>query len=130
MGIKIESIDTTLNCLVSDEPMAEVPCGRCTLCCQILSPFLTPEEVSSGKYPISLVQSELTSGPVVTMFKNENGGCSMFQDGKCSIYEDRPISCRRFDCRKGHHPRTNSVAFEKFGVSTYHPLQQFVEVPE
>jgi Fe-S-cluster containining protein len=48
----------------------------------------------------------------------ETLGCAMFsiKENKCTIYEDRPIACRQFDCRKGHHPKTNAVAKEKFGV--------------
>jgi len=42
----------------------------------------------------------------------------MFIDGKCSIYEYRPKSCRQFDCRKHHHPATVSVAKEKFGIES------------
>lgn len=51
------------------------------------------------------------------MYKDPvTGGCSQFKDGKCSIYEDRPVACRQFDCRKGHHPKTNKIAMEKFGT--------------
>jgi hypothetical protein len=57
-----------------------------------------------------------TVGPIVTMFKNKNGGCAMFIDNKCSIYDDRPLACRQFDCRKGHHQKTNEIAKDKFGV--------------
>jgi Fe-S-cluster containining protein len=80
-----------------------------------LSPHLTPEEISSGKYPISLGESP--EGPVVLMFKKPGtNGCSMFIDGRCSIYNDRPLACRQYDCRKGHHESTDKRAFEKFGV--------------
>jgi Fe-S-cluster containining protein len=95
----------------TDEIVSEVPCGTCTLCCQKLSPYLTPDEIASGKYPISLVnptQEQLNLnpnvGPLVVLYRKKEGGCGMFVDGKCSIYEDRPIACRQFDCRKGHHP--------------------------
>jgi Fe-S-cluster containining protein len=108
--------NVNLTCLVNDEPEVEVPCGSCTLCCSLLAPSLTPDEVSSGKYPISLTAAtkeifviDPTVGPVVTMFKNKQGGCAMLIDGKCSIYEDRPKACRQFDCRKGHHPKTNGA---------------------
>ena len=30
---------------------------------------------------------------------NEQGHCPMFRDGGCSIYEDRPKTCRDYDCR-------------------------------
>ena len=116
-------IKINLTSVNTDEPIVDVPCGTCTKCCEILSPLLTPEEVSSGLYPISLVQPDENMvkenpnvGPIVTMFKNKNGGCSMFINNRCSIYNDRPISCRQFDCRKGHHPKVVSVAKEKFEV--------------
>ena len=103
-NINITSIRT-------DEVISDVPCGTCALCCEKLSPYLTPEEITSGKYPISLVnpsQEQLNLnpnvGPVVVLYRKKEGGCGMFVDGKCSIYEDRPLSCRQFDCRKGHHP--------------------------
>jgi Fe-S-cluster containining protein len=94
------TIDIKLTAVTSEEPEEKVPCGYCTLCCQVFAPFLTPDEVSSGKYPLSLVNGEY--GPMVTLFRKPEGGCGMFVDGKCSIYEDRPKACRQFDCRKGH----------------------------
>ena len=30
---------------------------------------------------------------------DQNGHCPMFVDGGCSIYEDRPRTCRVYDCR-------------------------------
>ena len=30
---------------------------------------------------------------------DENGHCPMFVDGACSIYSDRPRTCRHYDCR-------------------------------
>lgn len=123
MNYTIHKRNINITSIVSTEPESFVPCGSCNACCKLLSPHLTPDEVSSGKYPISLIQStpemimrDPTIGPVVTMFKNKDGGCSMFIDNKCSIYEDRPRACRIFDCRKGHHPKTNEIAHEKFGI--------------
>lgn len=112
--MQIHKIRINLSSVVSVEPESDVPCGSCTLCCQLLSPYLTPQEISSGLYPISLVQPDQSLktvdpevGPVVTIYKNPAGGCSLFIDGKCSIYEHRPLACRQFDCRKGHHPKTS-----------------------
>jgi Fe-S-cluster containining protein len=109
--MKINIININLTSISSEEPEENVPCGSCTLCCEKLSPYLTPEEVASGLYPISLVnpteeQKNINSdvGPTVVLYRKKEGGCGMFVDGKCSIYEYRPISCRQFDCRKGHHP--------------------------
>ncbi len=121
--MKIIKTNVNLTSVSTNEPVIDVPCGSCTACCKLLSPHLTPEEVSSGKYPISLTMPSIeilaidpTVGPVVTMFKNKDGGCTMFIDNKCSIYKDRPLACRQFDCRKGHHSKTNEIAKEKFGV--------------
>lgn len=115
-------ININLTSVSTDEPISDVPCGECTMCCQLLAPYLTPEEVTSGKYPISLVNPSREQllqnpniGPTVTIYKNPTGGCSLFIDGKCSIYEHRPLACRQFDCRKGHHPKLTEVAKEKFG---------------
>jgi len=30
---------------------------------------------------------------------DENGQCPMLIDGRCSIYEHRPLTCRTYDCR-------------------------------
>jgi Fe-S-cluster containining protein len=91
-----------LTAVASLEEFSDVPCGTCTLCCRVFTPHLTPTEISSGKYPLGLSNGD-DNDPVVTMFRDpETGGCGMFKDGKCSIYEDRPVACRQFDCRKGH----------------------------
>lgn len=112
-----------LTSITTDEPIEDVPCGTCTKCCELLAPHLTPDEISSGKYPLSLVNPSTDQlaenpeiGPIVTIFKRNGGGCNMFVDSKCSIYEYRPVACRQFDCRKGHHPSVISIANEKFGT--------------
>jgi hypothetical protein len=108
--IDVRIININLTSIVSDEPIENVPCRSCTLCCEKLSPYLSPDEVASGLYPLSLIQptddqrsmnSEI--GPIVTVYRKKSGGCGMFIDGKCSIYDYRPNSCRQFDCRKNHH---------------------------
>lgn len=114
----VHTLSTNITAITSDEPIVEVFCGSCNLCCQLLSPHLTPDEISLGKYPISLIKSQNPEeGPIVVMFKSPTGGCSMFVDNKCSIYDNRPLACRQFDCRKGHHSKTNHIAHEKFGIN-------------
>ena len=121
---KYKIININLTSIDSGAPISDVPCGSCTRCCEILTPFLTPEEVSSGRYPLSLIQPDKNMilenpnvGPLAAMFKKSpTGGCSMFIDGQCSIYDHRPRSCRQFDCRSAGHPETNKVAKEKFGI--------------
>jgi len=115
-------ININLTSLTSDEPIENVPCGTCVLCCEKLAPHLTPEEVASGLYPLSLIQPTLEQlqanpdiGPIVTLYRKKEGGCGMLIDKKCSIYDYRPTSCRQFDCSKGHHPSLVDYAKEKFG---------------
>ena len=103
MNINIQTINVNLTAIISDEAISDVPCNGCTLCCQKLVPFLSPDELNSGKYPISLVNSNDNNDPTITLFKNKHGGCSLLIDNKCSIYEDRPLACRQFDCRKHNH---------------------------
>jgi len=115
-------LTVNLTSISNTEVIEDVPCGDCTKCCELLAPYLTPEEISSGKYPISLTQPTIDDklqnkncGPIITIFKNSTtGGCGMLINNRCSIYDDRPIACRQFDCRKGHHPKLNEFAKEKF----------------
>lgn len=109
--IDYKIININLTSITTDEPISEVPCGSCTLCCEKLSPMLSREEIDSGLYPLSLVQPSEEQlkhnpniGPIVSLFRKKEGGCGMFVNGKCSIYDYRPKSCRQFDCRKLHHP--------------------------
>jgi Fe-S-cluster containining protein len=121
MKAQYQIININLTSILSDEPIADVPCGSCILCCETLAPHLTPEEVASGLYPLSLIQptpEQLQAtpeiGPIVTLYRKKEGGCGMLIDGRCSIYDHRPMSCRQFDCRKGHHPSLVDYAEERF----------------
>lgn len=123
MKRKYDIININLTSVSHDEEVADVPCGTCARCCETLAPYLTKEEVNSGKYPISLtfpsqidiLQNE-KCGPIITVYKNPvTGGCGLLVNGLCTVYDDRPLACRQFDCRKGHHPKLIEFAKEKFG---------------
>lgn len=119
MSASAKIITVNLTSIGSNEPISNVPCGECVACCEKLTPYLTPEEVASGLYPLSLLQptSEHFAinpdvGPIVVLYRKKEGGCGMLVDGKCSIYDYRPKSCRQFDCRKGHHPAIPNMVKE------------------
>jgi Fe-S-cluster containining protein len=116
MNKNIQTINVNLTSITTDEPIVDVPCGSCTLCCEKLSPFLTVEEIQSGLYPLSLLNPEDPSdpnlGPIIVLYRKIDGGCGMLIDNKCSIYETRPKACRQFDCRKGHHPKIPNMVKE------------------
>ena len=80
----------------------DVPCGTCTACCTS-SQFvhIGPEESDTlACIPKALLfpAPGLPKGNVV-MGYDERGHCPMFVDGACSIYEQRPRTCRTYDCR-------------------------------
>jgi uncharacterized protein len=81
---------------------ADVPCGACNACCRS-SYFIhiAPGERSTiARIPRALLFAAplLPKGNLV-MGYGENGGCPLLKNGACSIYNDRPHTCRDYDCR-------------------------------
>jgi Fe-S-cluster containining protein len=84
------------------EADADVPCGTCTACCTS-SQFVHvgPDERDTlARIPPDLCfpAPGLPAGHVVLPY-DERGHCPMLVDGACSIYDDRPRTCRTYDCR-------------------------------
>lgn len=63
-------------------------------CCTSFNVFLTEEEASSNKYLWDLAMP-------YRLLVDDSGRCVYFDADnlKCSIWRDRPVSCRNFDCR-------------------------------
>jgi Predicted Fe-S-cluster oxidoreductase len=85
-----------------DEAATDVPCGDCTACCTA-SQFIhvAPDESETlARIPRALLfpAPGLPKGHVL-MGYDERGHCPMLRDDACSIYEDRPRTCRTYDCR-------------------------------
>jgi len=81
---------------------ADVPCGTCTACCTS-SQFvhIEPDEADAlAHIPAALLfpAPQLPKGHVLLGY-DERGHCPMLVDGRCSIYEHRPRTCRTYDCR-------------------------------
>jgi Fe-S-cluster containining protein len=81
---------------------SEVPCGRCTACCTS-SQFvhIEPDETDTlARIPEELLfpAPRMERGHLL-MGYDEHGRCPMLADGRCSIYEHRPRTCRVYDCR-------------------------------
>lgn len=87
---------------IRGERGSEVPCGGCTACCTS-SQFvhIGPDETGT----LAAIPRELLfpapGGPPghVLLGYDERGHCPMLVDGACSIYADRPRTCRTYDCR-------------------------------
>ncbi|GAC1590356.1 MAG: hypothetical protein NVS3B21_07820 [Acidimicrobiales bacterium] len=81
---------------------SDVPCGACSACCTA-SQFvhIGPEETDTlAHVPAELLFAApfLPPGHKV-MGYDRAGRCPMLVDGRCSIYEHRPRTCRTYDCR-------------------------------
>lgn len=87
---------------LAGEAGADVPCGPCTACCAS-SQFvhIGPEEAGAlAAIPAELLfpAPGMPAGHVL-MGYDERGRCPMLGDGGCTIYDDRPRTCRTYDCR-------------------------------
>lgn len=81
---------------------AAVPCGSCTACCTS-SQFVhiaADETRTLSRIPRALLfpAPGRPKGTMVLGY-DERGRCPMLVDNRCSIYEDRPRTCRAYDCR-------------------------------
>jgi Fe-S-cluster containining protein len=81
---------------------AVVPCGDCTACCTSSQFVLIEPDETETKARIRpellFPAPGLPRGNVVLGYDG-HGHCPMFVDGRCSIYEHRPRTCRTYDCR-------------------------------
>lgn len=85
-----------------NEKEAGVNCGDCKACCTS-SYFIhiRPEEtrtLSRINKKLLFVAPGLPKGNVLLGY-DKNGFCPMMAENRCSIYEDRPQTCRSYDCR-------------------------------
>jgi len=80
----------------------EVSCGECVACCSS-SHFvhIRPDDRRTlARVPrVLLVPAPGAPASHVVMGYDERGRCPMLHGGRCSIYEDRPLTCRTYDCR-------------------------------
>jgi hypothetical protein len=87
---------------IRGEGTSDVPCGSCTACCEA-SQFVHvgPDEADAlAHIPAALLfpAPGLPKGHRL-MGYDEQGRCPMLVEGRCSIYEHRPRTCRTYDCR-------------------------------
>jgi FkbM family methyltransferase len=84
----------------TDLPESDVACTTiaCTDCCERLSPFLTEEELYSGNYIYTFINTG-DDKPAIAIPRTNAGCVYLSHDKNCTIYDRRPKSCRQFDCR-------------------------------
>lgn len=65
--------------------LPDFPCSGCGQCCRFIGKVLNSNvDVNT---PIGALIKEFPYKP------NEQGDCEMLVDGKCSVYENRPVLC-------------------------------------
>ncbi len=79
----------------------EVACGDCVGCCtsSLFIKVRAHEHVALRRIgPQNLEPAPRGKGDML-MGYDAHGHCLMFSNGGCSIYQDRPETCRTYDCR-------------------------------
>jgi Fe-S-cluster containining protein len=69
--------------------------GECNRCCRTPNITVEIKEHEAERYPGAWLDDDGTW----RLPKKDNGECAYLVDGKCSIYANRPFTCRTFDCR-------------------------------
>jgi Fe-S-cluster containining protein len=87
---------------IRDAQPSEVPCGDCNACCRS-SYFIEVKPTDAQarhRIPAALL-FDLPGAPAghQLLGYDEAGRCPMLETSACSIYADRPLTCRTYDCR-------------------------------
>jgi uncharacterized protein len=87
---------------LAEEESADVPCGSCNACCRTFHFIhVRPEEKRArARLPRDFLHPApgLPPGNLV-LGHDQAGCCPLLVSGRCTIYEDRPLACRTYDCR-------------------------------
>jgi uncharacterized protein len=79
----------------------DVACGECVGCCT--SAYYIKVRAKETRALAAIDPRHLDPEPTAAgdriMGYDANGHCHMFRDGGCSVYADRPETCRAYDCR-------------------------------
>jgi Fe-S-cluster containining protein len=88
-----------MRAVLRGEALADVPCAGCVGCCVSSYPIpLRPaDRVALEQVPDRYLQ--FRPADVARMLHRDDGTCPMLAAGRCSIYADRPQTCRDYDCR-------------------------------
>lgn len=78
---------------------SDVPCGDCDGCC--VSSYPVPVRSHEHRaFAVIPAEHLITTTHGRTMIAPlKNGRCPMLVGTRCSIYADRPLTCRDYDCR-------------------------------
>jgi hypothetical protein len=80
---------------------ADVPCGDCVGCCVSSYPILLRlgDKLAREQVPEQRLIGPARPGQRWLMGYRDDGSCPFLLEHRCSIYTDRPQTCRDYDCR-------------------------------
>ena len=91
----------TIGPALRGEGESDVPCGTCTGCCTSSQFVLvTPDDTAARSViPAGLLfPAPFLPGSHLLPY-DERGRCPMLGERGCTIYAERPMTCRTYDCR-------------------------------
>ena len=80
------------------ETGSDVPCGDCRGCCVSGYPIVLRDTDAAIARQLS-PQFLAEAGGLQYMTARDDGTCPMLRAGNCSVYAQRPQTCRDYDCR-------------------------------
>jgi Fe-S-cluster containining protein len=93
---------TGMDAAIRGRAESGVPCGDCNACCRsrYFIEIKPSDAAARRRIPAALIFDApgAPAGYQVLGYDGE-GRCPMLKGGVCSIYEDRPATCRTYDCR-------------------------------
>lgn len=93
---------TQMRQVLRGEAEADVPCGSCVGCC--VSRYYIRIRRQDRAAVAGIAQSYLVTPPGITpgdalMGWRHDGSCPALVDRRCTVYAQRPLTCRDYDCR-------------------------------
>jgi Fe-S-cluster containining protein len=90
-----------MRAVLRGEAVADVPCDGCVGCCVSAYPIpLRPDDRAAlARVPDQHLQLPVAPGQLARMTPRADGRCPMLEADRCTIYADRPRTCRDYDCR-------------------------------
>jgi len=124
-----------MRAVLKGEQTADVPCDGCVGCCvSFYAIALRPvDKAALSAVPDRHLRLPVDGG-LAYMGYRDDGTCPMLEAGRCTIYADRPQTCRDYDCRiyaatgllpDGHRPVIEERVLEwRFDFSTEEEMRQ------
>ena len=114
----------------------KINCAECGKCCvdPNLAPVLFPHEEHDYQKELRRAPN---GGQLPTVAKKPDGKCVYYADGKCQIYDRRPLECRLYPVlpdlsgeRATFSIDTKQCPKEKFEKATFSPRHLLMELSD